>query len=88
MTAKQYVSRVHQLHCLICFFMFGQRTPMQEAHHVIPGDDWSVVPLCREHHQGPLGVHGKHRVGFYRYWKISGADWLLARTAELIAKGT
>lgn len=85
MTAREYVSIAHRLCCVICFFKLGQRTPCQEAHHVVPGDDWSVCPLCYEHHQGATGVHGKHRVGFYRFWKVDDR-WLLARTAELFAK--
>lgn len=85
MNARDYMARVHRCSCVICVFKLGQKTPCEEAHHTVPGDDWSVVSLCREHHQGPTGVHGKHRVGFYRFWKVDDR-WMLARTAELMAK--
>lgn len=85
MNAREYISSVHQCHCVICAFKLGQKTPCQEAHHVIPGDDYSVCPLCREHHQGSTGVHGMHRRAFYNLWKVDDL-WLLARTAELRAK--
>lgn len=85
MNAREYVSLVHQCDCVICTFKLSQRKRCEEAHHVIPGDDWSVVSLCNEHHQGTTGVHGLHRMGFYRMWKVSDL-WMLARTAELVAK--
>ena len=85
MNVREYVAKVHRCDCVVCWFKLGARTPMQEGHHVIPSDDWSMVPLCRLHHQGPTGVHGLRRRGFESFWKVNDL-WLLARTAELVAK--
>jgi len=84
-TAREYMARVHLCNCVICVFKCAIQLKCQEAHHVIPGDDWSVIPLCAEHHQGPVGVHGMHRRAFNNFWKVD-ETWLLARTAELVAK--
>lgn len=85
MTKREYMSRVHELPCVVHFFKTNERRACDEAHHVVPGDDWSTVPLCYDCHQGAEGIHGKHRRPFYTLWKIS-AEWLLARTTELMAK--
>lgn len=80
--------RVAGLPCVICFFKLGQKVYGCEAHHAGDADerdDFAMVPLCEEHHQGPTGIHGLHRRPFYNFWKISNT-WLLARTNELLAK--
>lgn len=83
-----HMERVAGLPCVICYFKLGQQTYSCEAHHngeASDRDNWATVPLCHEHHQGPTGIHGLHRRGFYKFWKIS-EQWLLARTNELLAK--
>lgn len=77
---------IHRLPCVVHFFKTKERRQCDEAHHVRGGDDFSTVPLCADCHQGAAGIHGMHRRPFYALWKID-AEWLLARTAELIAKG-
>lgn len=55
------------------------RTPCQELHHT--GDpternDWAVVPLCHEHHEGATGIHGLRRRGFVKATQISDVTLL------------
>jgi hypothetical protein len=82
------MERVAGLPCVICWKKLGQRTFGVHVHHV--GDasdrnDYAVAPLCPEHHQGSTGVHGLHRRGFERMWKVNDID-LLAWTNEALAK--
>lgn len=77
--AKSYLDRVADLGCLIC----GQ--PAQ-LHHVREGQggaqraqDWLTVPLCREHHTGPEGIHSRRT--FYLRHRLDEMD-LLAMTIE------
>ena len=88
MTAKEHMERVAGLRCVICWFRLGRQTYGCEVHH--PGhaeerDDWAVVALCVEHHRGATGVHGLHRRGFERMWKVTDIQ-LLAWTNQLLAK--
>lgn len=57
----------------------------QELHHtgdVIEKNDWAVIPLCHEHHQGPTGIHGMRRRGFFKATQLSDVT-LLALTNKL-----
>lgn len=61
-----YLAAVRELPCCICE-AFGeiQRSPTA-AHHVF-SDRWgtfktpdeSAIPLCWDHHQGPVGIHSR-----------------------------
>ena len=84
-TARDYLSLIHKLPCVVHFFKTNEKRPCDEAHHVIGGDPWSCVPLCRDCHQGAKGLHGLHRRPFYALWKIDEL-WLVARTVELVMK--
>ncbi len=71
-----HVSRVAQLGCLVCRRLLWGVTPA-EIHHVAEGSglrSWfSVAPLCREHHRGESGLHGKWGVdGFCIAYKVPG----------------
>jgi hypothetical protein len=44
-----------------------------------------VLPLCYEHHEGILGVHGKHRLGFEKFWKVTQWQLLGVVTSMLLA---
>ena len=56
---REHLDKVSQLVCLVC------KTPFVTLHHIRPKgtgmgrrtNDWSVVPLCYEHHQGQSGIH-------------------------------
>jgi hypothetical protein len=88
MTARDHMERVASLPCLICKFCLGQERYGVQVHHAgehTERDDWAVVPLCPDHHQGSEGVHGLHRRGFERRWKVSDVK-LLAWTNKLLAK--
>lgn len=88
MSARDHMERVSTLPCVICRFKLGQKTYGREVHHVGDAeerDDYAVASLCWEHHQGATGVHGLHRRGFRRFWKVTDI-WLLARTEELLDK--
>ena len=61
---KRYMNRVAELGCVVCRMLGYGSTPAQ-LHHVREGQgmaqraqNWLVVPLCPEHHQGKTGVHG------------------------------
>lgn len=66
----RHMSRVKQMQCLICkrFEDTGEPT---EVHHVAEGSglrsNWSVVPLCVEHHRGKSGFHSSPRGFLMRY---------------------
>lgn len=58
-----------------------------ELHHVAEGSglrsEWSLVPLCEEHHQGQSGLHGMGTKAFIRLYRPPGDSefglliWLL-----------
>jgi hypothetical protein len=86
MRASDHMSKVASLPCVICRFKLGMTNYGVEVHHpTVPANDWVVVPLCVEHHRGSTGVHGLHRKGFERFWKVTDFD-LLGWTNELMAK--
>lgn len=83
MTVTQWKSLVAELGCLVC-------GAPAHLHHVREGQgmsqrasDWLVVPLCREHHQGNVGIHNGRK--FYQYYRLDEMD-LLALTIEAIAR--
>lgn len=70
---ERFERNLRELPCIIGYQMnLGCRC--EELHHAGPADerdDMNQVPLCREHHQGPLGVHGLHRREFERRYNLS-----------------
>lgn len=88
MSARDHMGRVAGLPCVICKFCLGVEQYGVQVHHAgeaTDRDDWAVVSLCPEHHQGSEGVHGLHRRGFERRWKVNDVK-LLAWTNKLLAK--
>lgn len=88
MSASDHMERVAGMPCVICWKKLGRKTFGVHVHHA--GDatkrnDWAVVPLCPEHHQGATGVHGLHRRAFSTMWKADDLD-LLAWTNEALTK--
>ena len=53
------MSSVSRIGCMVC------RSPFVHLHHIRPKNtgmgrrtsDFSVIPLCQEHHQGNTGIH-------------------------------
>lgn len=70
----RYLSRVAQLSCAVCFRL-GWDGRCEEIHHILEGGrrigHGAVLPLCREHHQGPTRLPG----GTFRY-KFTELDLL------------
>jgi hypothetical protein len=83
----QYEARLYGLPCVVGHIT-GQGCRAEELHHAgeaTERNDWAQVPLCREHHQGPTGVHGLHRRSFESRYKLSDVK-MLAITRQLYAK--
>ena len=77
LTAKQreHIGRVKELPCSVC-----DAPPPSAAHHVKQNQQYTVVALCTDCHQGPMmGWHGQKRM-----WAIKKMDELdaLAVTIE------
>lgn len=85
--AREHMSKVAQLPCVICLYKLGVETWPVEVHHdTVPADDFAVASLCPEHHRGSTGVHGLHRRAFKAMWRLTDTD-LLAMTNRAIAEG-
>lgn len=61
---QRYHDRVAKLPCILCTLL-GQGHSQASLHHIREGQGmsqrashWLVVPLCRDCHQGPNGIHG------------------------------
>jgi len=84
------MGRVALLGCVICRRLGHGNAPAQ-LHHTIDGDDYSVVPLCPEHHD-PMrtgsGFHGMGTDKFCRLFKVPRLHelGLLAWTLEDLAR--
>jgi hypothetical protein len=82
-----FKSRLASLPCVVGE-VTGQACRAEELHHAgehTERNDWALVPLCREHHQGATGVHGLHRREFHARYKLTDVR-MLAITRELYAK--
>ena len=82
---KRYMDRVAELGCVVCRLLGHGATPAQ-LHHVREGQgmaqraqNWLVVPLCPDHHQGKTGVHGDR--SSLRMLKMDEMD-LLSQTIQ------
>ena len=74
---EDYIERVASCPCVLCLNRLGVKTFACEVHHpTVPRNDWLIVSLCYEHHRGSAGVHGLHRRGFERLWKVTDYDLL------------
>lgn len=84
---EQFEARLYQLPCVVCHHMGlkGDAEELHHAGHATDRSDWNQVPICKQHHQGPNGIHGLHRRGFEARYKITEMD-LLAITRKLYAK--
>lgn len=78
MNQEQYETRLRMLPCVVGVHI-GQACRTEELHHLgdpEERDDLNQVGLCREHHQGPTGVHGLRRREFHRRYKLSDLQML------------
>jgi len=81
---REYLSLLHELHCVVCLKCYGKYRPATEAHHLesIRGDhsDFAAVPLCGDCH---AELHSARRRAFNLRHKVDEIK-LLAWTVELV----
>lgn len=89
-SGESWIRRIKEHGCILCHILGYGCTPA-DAHHVRVGQGMSqraqdhlAIPLCKEHHQGPSGLHGLGTRGFYHRYKLDELD-LLAMTIEAVA---
>ena len=86
---SKHLERVHEIPCVVCLHMGLIPVFPTYAHHlesIRDGlSDYASIPLCRDHHQGPNGVHGLSRRGFEARYKLTDVD-LLALTIRAFEK--
>lgn len=59
---RAHLGRVKELPCSVC-----DRSGPSDAHHVVQGQQYTTVALCRDCHQGPvMGWHGQKRAWLVR----------------------
>ncbi len=85
-------THIATLGCLLAKRGFGGCAGATELHHVAEGsgtrNDWSLVPLCAEHHRGTSGLHGMGTKAFIRLYRPPGDSefglliWLLESMAH------
>jgi hypothetical protein len=86
-----HMERVASLGCCVCR-RIGHGYVPAEVHHVAEGSglrsNWSVVPLCAEHHRGGTGLHGAGPKAFLRMYRPPGECeyGLLVWTIEDLAR--
>ena len=72
---KRYMGLVASLGCVVCKRL-GEGFVSSEVHHVAEGSglrsNYSVVPLCAEHHRGASGLHGMGTKRFIRLYRPPG----------------
>lgn len=74
--------KLARLGCMACKRLYGEHEPAPvELHHLRTGgwgkgDYKTLIPLCREHHQGNSGVHGMGTKGFDRHYGFTQQDLL------------
>jgi hypothetical protein len=87
--SELHCQRLRRLPCVACFVIRGVRHPMEELHHVEkdrgPFSDFLQLPLCWEMHQGPTGIHGRHRLGFERLHGVTQLQLLGVTNSLLLA---
>lgn len=78
---REYLSKVADIGCIICFNEGYPQTPC-EIHHIrdvglglgVRNSHTNTLPLCPLHHRGNKGIHGMGR----KAWEpIYGTQWEL-----------
>ena len=83
--------RLAALGCMVCRRLYGPHEPGPVELHHLRKDGWgrgdyrTLMPLCPDHHRGPLGVHGLGTKGFPRHYGFDQTD-LLADALALLEK--
>ncbi len=86
---RRHMKRVAELGCILCRHLGYGQTPAH-VHHIRESQgmgqragSFLTIPLCPEHHQGELGIHGLGRGAFERMYKLDELD-LLNMTLEAL----
>lgn len=78
----QHKTKLAGIGCMLCRRLHGPHDPGPvELHHIRTGgwgkgDYKTIIPLCREHHQGNTGVHGMGTKAFERHYGLTQQDLL------------
>lgn len=67
------MGKVKESGCAVC-----GAGPYVDAHHIVQGDHFTVVGLCKDCHTGPLGIHGNKTL-----WRIHKLDEIRALNETL-----
>ncbi|HAX23072.1 MAG TPA: hypothetical protein DCY64_22650 [Hydrogenophaga sp.] len=74
--------KLAELGCLACLRIHGPHAPGPVELHHYRGGGWgrgdfrTLVPLCPDHHRGPLGIHGLGTKGFDKHYPFTQRDLL------------
>lgn len=69
-----YLEAVKNLPCSVC-----DRSGPSDAHHIVQGQHYTTVALCKDCHQGSFnGIHGQRRM-----WLVMKMDELAALNVTL-----
>ena len=74
--AQRHKNKVAALGCCVCRRLGFQPAIPAEVHHVAEGSglrsDFSIAPLCAEHHRGKSGLHGLKAKRFCSFYRVPG----------------
>ena len=87
---SEYLSKVADIGCIICYRAGYAGTPA-EIHHIrgiglgmgVRNSHYQAIPLCPEHHRGNTGYHGMGRKAFERKYGVTEQE-LQTQVKELI----
>lgn len=85
MSAREHLSRLHDLCCVVCEHLEIEQDSDTVAHHLESIRDentsYACVPLCDEHHKE---LHRLSRRGFEAKYKLSPIDMLGLTVKQLV----
>jgi len=87
--AQRHKDKLAALGRMVCRRLYGSHAPGPVELHHLRTDGWgkgdylTLMPLCPDHHRGPLGVHGLGTKGFAKHYGFDQND-LLADALALI----
>ena len=78
---REWLDRVHKIRCVLCVHLGLTQGSKTQAHHPREGQGLSqraahcgVAGICKDHHQGPGGIHGLGTRGFYSRYRMDETD--------------
>jgi hypothetical protein len=78
---SEHIGRVKELSCAVC-----DAPGPSDAHHIEQGMHFTVIPLCKDCHQGGFnGIHGQARI--WKVMKKTELSCLNQTVARLAQKG-